>query len=426
MFAWTSPYILKISKDKTNYDISEEEAAYLSIIPPISMMISCLFFAILNDVLGRKITLMLIAVPQILFLLLTIVASNIEVFSLARVFTGFGDAFFFVSLPMYVGEISTPKVRGTWGNLVMVTVFLGMFLMNIIGSYLSVMEASYLCLPLPLIFLILMLAMPESPYYCIMKNQENDARKSLKFLRGKENVEEEYKRLKIDVDRQISERGTWLDLFKIPTNRTALLAGVFLRFSQQMSGLMVFNNFAQFIFKKSGTNISSEVSSIIYSGLLFVLTVCCVYTVEKFGRKKNYMYSLLLCAIVLLALSVYFFLDYNVKMDLKKFEWFPLAGMILYIVFMSFGIGIVPTLMLGELFSASIKSKALSFITVTTGLTQFLTNKIFYVLYINFGLFAPFLMFSIASFISTLISIKVIPETKGKTLEEIQQSLNKR
>lgn len=368
---------------------------------------------------------MLIAIPYIIFCIITALAKSIELFYVARVFTGFGDSFFFVSLPMYIGEISTPKVRGTWGNLVMVTVFLGMFLMNIIGSYLSITAASYVCLPFPLIFLVLMLTLPESPYYCIMKNQEDNAKRCLKFLRGKDNVDDEYEQLKIDVERQISETGTFKDLFKIPTNRRALLAGVFLRFSQQMSGLMVFNNFAQFIFNKAGTNISSEMSSMLFSGLLFTLTVLCVYTVEKFGRKKNYMYSLLLCGIVLLSLALYFFVDQKLKMDVSNLQWYPLLGMLLYILFMSFGVGIVPTLMLGELFSASIKTKALTVITLTTGWTQLVTNKIFYLLYSNFGLYTPFLLFAICCFVSTVLTIKVIPETKGKTLEEIQQTLRK-
>lgn len=324
---------------------------------------------------------------------------------------------------MFMGEISTPKVRGTWGNLNTISVYFGIFLMNIIGSYLNVIESSYVCLSLPLTFLLLMLTIPESPYYYMMKNQYTCAKNSLKFLRGKENIHEEYKQLKSDVARQTAESGTWMDLFTIPANRRALVAGVFLRISQQMSGYLVLINFSQFIFNKSGIDFSPELSSIIYSGLLFFLTVCFVYTLDKFGRKKNFMYSLLICGIVLLSLSAYFFLNQNLNMNLTKLQWFPLAGMIAYIIFMSFGIGIIPLLMLGELYSVSIKSKALSIVTIANGGIQFIINQIFYVLYAKFGLFAPFLLLSISCFISTVLSIKMIPETKGKTLEEIQQSL---
>lgn len=423
VLAWTSPYIVEISKDKINYHITEEEASRLSIIPPFSTVVTCLFFSKLNDRIGRKYTLMFIAVPYIVFFLLTIVATRIEIFYISRVFAGFGDSIFYISLPMYVGEITTPKVRGTWGNLQAINAYFGMFLINIIGSFVDVKTAAYYCLPLPLIFMILMLPLPESPYFHIMKDQEECAKKSLRFLRGKEDVEDEFTQLKSDVERQISETGSWKDLFKIRTNRKALCAAAFLRFSQQMSGILVFSNFAQFIFKKAGSHISSKLSSMIYSGLIFVLTVCCVYSVDKFGRKKNYTYSLLSCGVVLLLLSIFFFLDQHTGFDMKNFKWFPLVGMLTYIIFMTFGIGMIPPLMLGELFSASIKAKGLTVSCIVTGISQFLSNTLFFVLYSYLGLYASFLFFSICCFISTVFSVKLIPETKGKTLEEIQQTL---
>lgn len=135
------------------------------------------------------------------------------------------------------------------------------------------------------------------------------------------------------------------------------------------------------------------------------------------------MFSLLGCGIVLIFLAVYFFLDQNMEVDMTLVQWFPLVGMLAYIISMSFGVGIIPLLMLGELFSTSIKAKALTFTTVVTGLIQFMTSQIFYELYLKCGLFAPFLMFAISCFISTLLTVKIIPETKGKTLEEIQQLL---
>lgn len=423
---WTSPYILKLSKDKTNFDISEEEAAYLPIISAFSMMASCLFFHKLNDIIGRKFTIMLIALPYSLFFVLTGLATNFEMFVTAKLFAGFGDALFHVSVPMYIGEISTPKIRGTWGNLSIISVCFGIFLMNIIGSYAHVTHTSYICLPIPIIFVILVIAVaPESPYYCVMKNVDNKAKKSLRFLRGTKNIDEEFRNLKSDVARQISERGTWIDLFKIPSNRRALTIGMFLRLSQQMSGMIVFIYFNQFIFEKAGTHLSSEISSIIYNGLWCSLTVCCFYTIEKFGRKNTYKYTLLTCGFILFCLSLFFFLDKNLILDLKQLKWFPLVGMIIHITLISFGIGIIPTLMASELYSVSIKVKALSFVTVITALIDFVLGKIFYVLYSNFGLFAPFLLFSISCFISTFLTIQIVPETKGKTLEEVQQILKK-
>ncbi|KAG5879050.1 hypothetical protein JTB14_003613 [Gonioctena quinquepunctata] len=86
--SWTSPFIPKITKDKVHYDISEEEASYLTIIQPIAMILTCPFSAKLCDIIGRKRTLMLIALPHTLNWILTIVATNIYTFYASRIFSG--------------------------------------------------------------------------------------------------------------------------------------------------------------------------------------------------------------------------------------------------------------------------------------------------------------------------------------------------
>lgn len=99
MIAWTSPYILTISNDKSHYTISEREAAYLPAIAPISTMISVLISFKLNDIIGRKPTIMLTAIPYIVSSILNVIATDITVFSIARIFVGIGDGLSQVSFP---------------------------------------------------------------------------------------------------------------------------------------------------------------------------------------------------------------------------------------------------------------------------------------------------------------------------------------
>lgn len=232
--------------------------------------------------------------------------------------------------------------------------------------------------------------------------------------------------MKSYVEKEVSEKGTWLDLVKIPSNRRALIAGVFLRTAQQMSGFMTFNAFAAFVFKKADTNISSRLSSIIYSSLLSLTTVFSLYTIAKFPRIKNFLYSSIASAIVLLSLAIYFFLEQNSMLDMTNVHWIPLGGMIIFIIVATFGYANLPTLMLSELFSTTIKSKALTVTTIINGATNFISNKLFYVLYAQFGLYVPFLLFSIFGFLSSIFVMKLLPETQGKTLGEIQQSMRDR
>ncbi|KAJ8924066.1 hypothetical protein NQ315_006845 [Exocentrus adspersus] len=426
LYAWTSPFIVQITKDKENYSISEDEASYFTVIPSILMILTSYPFSRLCDVIGRKWTLMLSAIPHFLTWSLKAVAKDVSVFYAARAFAGIGDACIFSAVPMYIGEVCTPVVRGRWGGLFSFFFFLGQFFINVIGNFCDVKQTCYIGITIPIIFVVSFYFMPESPYYYVMKNRFDEAEACLKWLKHKKNVDEDFTQLKADVERQRSESGTWLDLFTINSNRRALIAGLFLRISQLLGGATAFAYYTQYIFEKAGGNLDSAISTIIYCGLCLVLNVFAMKTVDIFGRKKSYMYSLLLCSFMLLLEAIYFYIDqFYPEKDLSAVNWIPIAGMFLYITFASFGISLIPSLMLGELFSTSIKAKGLYLQTVAFGLFQIISSNIFYFLSSRVGFFSPFLFFGICASTSCVLTVYLVPETKGRTLEEIQQVLKR-
>ncbi|XP_072383611.1 facilitated trehalose transporter Tret1-like [Diabrotica undecimpunctata] len=421
LFSWSSPFLIKITQDKVNYDITEEEGSYFNTIQPVSLMIACPIFSKLSDVLGRKRTLLLIVIPQIGSWLCAALGRSVYMFYLSRIFSGIADGCLFATLPTYIGEVANPTVRGIWGNAVAISLFLGEFLINVLGSYLGVTTTSWVCLPISVLFFVLFWFMPESPYYYIMKGNEQEAKNSLKFLKRIKNVDEIFENCKYAVERQLSESGTWSDLFKIESNRKALSAGVFLRLSQQMAGVSVFLTYTQFIFQKSGNNMSHEEASIVFMGLAVILNLFAViFVVKRFGRIFCYTVSMVTTSGVLYAMSAYFYIDGNTNIDLSYVKWIPLACMMSYLLFASIGISVIPTLMLGELYSASIKSKAMTILIIIYGMGNFLTTTIFYQLNTLLGFYAPFLLFAVSNTICAILSRYIIPETKGKTLEEIQ------
>lgn len=231
--------------------------------------------------------------------------------------------------------------------------------------------------------------------------------------------------MKSDVKRQMSERGRWRDLLMVKSNRKALTAGFFLRFSQMMSGLNVFNTYTQVIFQKAGGDLTPQVSSMIYMGLFSTLLLISSPVSEKFGRKTTYFYSMLSSGVVHLLLALYFCLDYYNVGNLGQLNWVPLGGMVFWVTLATPGIAVVPTLMLGELFSVSIKSKAISALIGAFGVSVLLSSYLFTFLSETVSFYAPFLFYGVICLISTVLTLKLVPETKGKTLEEVQQELKK-
>nr|CAH7738823.1 unnamed protein product [Callosobruchus chinensis] len=269
-----------------------------------------------------------------------------------------------------------------------------------------------------------MLFVPESPYYYIIKHRVEDAKKSLSKLRGKEDVDEDITHIREAIDRQMLQAATWRELFSVKLNRKALLAGIFLRVSQQLGGVASFNIYTQLIFEKSGTSLKPENCSIIYTGICFIFMAIGSFLGDRFGRKKAYITSCFTCGLVLLSEAVYFYLDQEVpSAEIRRFNWFPLAGMISYVICSAFGLGTIPTLMLGELFSASIKTKGLTILTFVFGIMLFVSNNLFYLLKQFVGMYGPFLCFGLCCLVSSVMSFFVVPETSGKSLEQIQSSL---
>lgn len=393
-------------------------------IQPITAMITSFFYGRLTDRIGRKFAALTMAIPQALAFICTALASNIYLFYLARILSGIAEAGIYTALPTYVGEMSTPKVRGSWGNMITASIYLGYVIINAIGGFLSIKTTALICLIFPVMFAFGFAFMPESPYYCLMIDREDEARKSLKWLRQLDNVDGELNEIHAAVKRQMTESGTWKDLICIKSNRRALTAGVFLRIAQQFSGTASFAIYTQYIFLQAGGQVSAQHSSIIYVAGVTIANAIASFALDKFGRRLAVLISLIACSLVLLSESAFFYISLERSdIDVSSIRWFPLLGMVLYVIALAMGLGIVPSLMLGELFSASIKAKGLAVLTLSLQLMVALTAKLFQLLETNFGLYVPFVVFGMCCVCNSFIAYFVIPETKGKTLEEIQQTL---
>lgn len=397
----------------------------MPVLTELSMVIAGFFYPRLADRIGRKLTLLSISIPYFVSIILTATARNIYLFHLARILVGIGDCCVISTLPSYIGEISTPKVRGFWGNIPTCYGLLGHLFINAVGGYLNITTTAWIMLLFPTVFVIAFSFAPESPYFHIMKSQTDKAKESLQKLRGCQDVDDELLAIERGIHSEFSEICTWKELLANEDNRKGLIACVFLRSSQVLSGITCFATYNQYIFARSAGNISAANSAIIYNVLLLFCTLITMQFIDKLGRRIVIIVSAIGCGLSLTIVSCYFYIESNMPAVIGNVTWIPLAGMIFYVISFSFGLSTVPSLMLGELFSSSAKTKALSVLIVVVGFWVAVTAKLFQLLNTYFGMHVPFAFFSVCCFCSTILAFYLVPETKGKTLEEIQVSLKK-
>lgn len=424
LFAWSSPYIPYLISNTSHIQIHFEDTPYLTILSQTATLISAPLFSPIVDIIGRRNAITFTTIPYLTSWIMITFAKTPVLLYASRIASGIGDAACFTVIPIYVGEIAEPRVRGTWGNLFTVNVYTGQFIINTVGSFWDMRTTAVVFAIIPMIHIMASRFLPESPYYLIMKGKESEAVASLRKLRWKQDVQKELETLKEVVRKQTQESGGFLDLFATPSNRRACFITVGNRLLQLFSGLPAFSFYTQYIFQQSGGDISKSTSSIIFTGtLLITVIIISGFALERFGRRPAMITSSSICALCLAVEAIYFYIDENNLADTSRLKWIPLAGLVSFVIACSLGLGLVPSLMLSELFPASVKAKAMCLNNITFALGIITVAKIFQLLTSNFGLFVPFTFFCSCCIVAVMFSYFCIVETKGKTLDEIQHSL---
>lgn len=267
------------------------------------------------------------------------------------------------------------------------------------------------------------LLMPESPYYQLMKGKRDSARKSLRWLRRRDDVEEELNEIESAVKRQEEERGRPQDLILIPSNRKAMLIMFTLNTTQHFCGISVVLMNVQTILHDAGSAVNSELSAILFGTCMLIASVGGSPFIDRFGRRALLISSSVLSSIFLGVLGVYFYLKEQVGMDLTNYGAIPLAAVLLYALSYKYGLGLVPIVSMGELFPTSVKAIGMTLSDLTYTIMAIVSLKVYYVTIAQYGMYFPFLLFLCCGVFTATFVYFVVPETKGKTLEEIQMIL---
>ncbi|XP_063926776.1 facilitated trehalose transporter Tret1-2 homolog [Zophobas morio] len=421
---WSAPSLPQLFSDDYPFDVSAEEGSYITIIRNLGAFFGSFIGNFILDKIGRRICTILIAVPQIVSFLAIILSYQImELLYVGRFIGGLAEGMVNTVIIIYVAEIAQPSIRGILGVMTGVAWYFGTLFANIIGSYLSIRTTAGICIAFPVLFIVLFWRMPESPYYLLMKKKDEDAERILKFLLRKPDVNEELIRLQADVVRQMSETGTFRDIFTIDSNRRAFYVTVGARFFQLTTGVAAMNFYIQILLKEATQSIAPHVDASIILLIQLGMTVLNAFVVDRWGRKPLLLFSTIGCFVNLVLQMIFFILKEHTSVDTSVVDWFPLVMMMVLIAVYSIGLGSVVSVLTSEMFSASIKAKLICMVNGSFSLLTLAVTKYYQATADGFGLTVPFSSFVVLTFVEMLFFYYLVPETKGKTLEQIQQKL---
>lgn len=427
MIGWSSPVVYKIiQSNNTDYDfeISNIQGDWISSLTNLGGALICFPIGLIMDALGRRNTMLLLVLPFIIGWLMITFAPNVGMLMAGRILTGVGAGGFSVACPAYVSEIAEDSIRGALGSFFYLMLTTGILYAYAVGSYTSVLIFNITCTIIPVIFGLIFFFMPESPYFLVTKGKFDEARQAIIRLRGKNfDVDGELNHLKQNDETSKSNSVSFLNAITKKTAVKAILICYALMFFQQLSGInaVLFNTSA--IFASAGSTMSPAISTIVIGVIQVVATFISGLVVDKLGRRILLLFSALVMCICTVILGVFFFLqDVHGANSaiIESISWLPLLSLSLFIIAFSIGFGPIPWMMAGELCLIDIKGFVASTSGTLNSTLSFIITTTFNSLNTAIGAGQVFWLFGGVTLLGFVFIFLVLPETKGKSFEEIQ------
>ncbi|XP_072389796.1 trehalose transporter 1-like protein [Diabrotica undecimpunctata] len=423
-YGWTAPVVPILMSPDSPVPITKHQGEWLENIYVIGAAIGLWPTMLLVDKIGRKKSILLACFISVLVWITIALAPSVEYMLVARAFAGAAGNMAFVATPMYIAEIADQKIRGFLSSLIYLMMLCGILLIYCIAPFFPIYVPCCLGAVLVFIQLIWFSFVPDSPYYLIIKNQTESARNALRRLRQNESgVEEELKQIQLAVERQRTERARFLDLFVIASNRKAIFIMAYLNFSQHFSSVSVLLMNMHIILAQAGSiYMDPHTTAIVFSGIMLVAALTGSFLIDKFGRKFLIISSGISTAVCLLTIAIYFNLK-NDGFNTINFSWIPIACVMVYAFTFKLGLGMVPIVITAEIFPTTVKAYGMALADGSYTISSLLSLQVYQRLTESFGVQYPFYIFTVCCLSTVFFTYFIIPETKGKTLDEIQMIL---
>lgn len=424
---WPSPAVKMIMQGDANVKISSEQVSWVVALMDFGNILSPIPSGYMSDCLGRKNTLLLTAFLYLATWLLTIFGTSFWFLAVARIGAGIGKGVAFTVVPMYLGEIAGVRVRGAISTIFTGLLYSGVLFEYCIGPFVSYTNLNIISGIIPIIFFLTFFLLPDSPYFQLMKNRQTEASKTLAWFRNADqkdcNFLNELNEMNQTVQKEMSEKGNFLDLIATPGSRQALFIIVFLSAFQRFGGVSPMLAYTVVTLPATGGYFKAEMYMIIFGVTMVVGNFLGTPLIDRWGRKPLLIISCALCAL-LTGISAVFYWLAGPSNHLDYFDWVPYASLVLYGITYSLGIGVIPSTFIGELFPTNTKSLAASIGAMSFAIASFLINKVYLVVKETYGVEYMYGFFTVCSLCSVIFTTFCVFETKGKTFGEIQNQLS--
>lgn len=374
----------------------------------------------LADRIGRRRLILLAACIFFVGSLGMATARSVEWLIAARVFNGIAIGFASIVGPLYISEISPPDIRGSLVTFNQLAITSGILVSYLVNYALASQGAWRLMLGAGMIPAVVLLVgmyfMPESPRWLVEQEREDEARSTLERIRSEVSIDEEIAEMKRMAEVEDGDLG---ELLK-PWIRPALIVGIGLAAAQQVTGINTVIYYAPTILESTGFGSIASILATVGIGVInVVMTVVAILLLDRVGRRPLLLGGMAGMFLMLVVLGGAFYLP-----GLGGVLGYVATGsLMLYVAFFAIGLGPVFWLLIAEIYPLNVRGTAMGVATVVNWLANLAVAQLFPQLFDLIGPAFTFWLFALLTAASIAFSHYFVPETNGRSLEEIEGDL---
>lgn len=370
-----------------------------------------------GDRYGRRPVLIVNALLFGVFAVLTGMANGLLLFLLARFAVGVAVGIASMLTPLYIAELAPPKIRGalvTLNQLAIVTGIVVAYYVDYLFAGSANWRGMFISAVIPsAIFLVALLFLPESPRWLVIHRDADNAFKILDRVESTDNARRHLQELMdvAEVDK-LRFRSLFGESFRRP-----LIIGVGLAIFQQITGVNAIIYYTPTILQMAGFRAtkSAILATVLVGGVNLIITILALFLLDRVGRRPLLLFGIGGMLISLLSLGYLFGAPHVSRVAI-------LSAVLAYLACFAVGLGPVFWLLISEIYPTTIRGQAMSVASVTIWIFDLLVSVTFLTLIGSVGAKFSFWIYAGACAAAFVFSYGLIPETKGRTLEEIEAS----
>ncbi|XP_032670538.1 facilitated trehalose transporter Tret1-2 homolog [Odontomachus brunneus] len=427
-FGFSAVTLGPLTSPTGDMQLDVDQANWIATAAALGTPVGCLLTSVTMR-RGRRVSLLVTALLSMAGWITIYLSINYEQILVGRVISGVATGMASVPATVYVAEIAGPKLRSTMVTWTSISIALGVLIVYIFGYVFkdNWRMVSLMCTLFPLLSIALtLLVTPESPLWLRDQNRTNEALEILKKFRGVPKDDAPPPEVLYELKPRPQKKKQ--NLFKHLMKRNAMMPFAIMLsyfFFQQFSGIFVVIYYAVDIIASSGVQLDPYLGAVLIGITRFIGSLLVASVSRKYGRRIPSIFSGIGMGIFMGGLSLYLFLE-NKGYVIADSGVIPTVCVLMYIFTSTLGYLVIPFAMVGEVFPAKVKDILSGLTTSIAYVFSSVTVKTYPNMLESMGKDGVFLFFAVISFIGVVFVTMYLPETKGKTLHEIEDMFSKK